>query len=36
MVRGEGPTAALMPMAILLAFAAVFTLIAAKIFRWED
>lgn len=36
MVRGEGPTAALMPMAILLAFAAAFTLIAAKIFRWED
>lgn len=36
MVRGQGPGAALVPMAILLAFAAVFTLIAAKLFRWED
>lgn len=36
MVRGEGPSAALLPMAILLGFAAVFTLIAAKVFRWED
>lgn len=35
MVRGEGPSAALLPMAILLAFAAVITAIAAKLFRWD-
>lgn len=35
MVRGEGPAAALLPMAILLAFAAVITAVAAKLFRWE-
>lgn len=36
MVRGQGPGAALLPMAILLGFAAVFGLIAARLFRWED
>lgn len=36
MVRGEGPAAALLPMAILLGFAVVFGLIAARLFRWED
>lgn len=35
MIRGEGPTAALVPMGILLAFAAVLTLISARLFRWE-
>jgi ABC-2 type transport system permease protein len=35
MVRGEGPSAALVPMAILLGFAVVVTLIAARLFRWE-
>ncbi|MCW2794966.1 ABC transporter permease [Nocardioides sp.] len=35
MVRGEGPSAALAPMAILAAFAIVVTLIAARLFTWE-
>lgn len=35
MVRGEGPAAVLVPMAILAAFAVVVTLAAARIFRWE-
>ncbi len=35
MVRGEGPSAALVPMAILLGFAVVVTAVAAKLFRWE-
>ncbi|NYG60337.1 ABC-2 type transport system permease protein [Nocardioides daedukensis] len=35
MVRGEGPGAAVVPMLILLAFAAVLTAIAAKMFRWD-
>ena len=35
MVRGEGPQAALLPMGILLAFAAVVTLIATRFFRWD-
>jgi ABC-2 type transport system permease protein len=35
MVRGEGPSAALLPMAILAGFAVVVTLVAAKLFRWE-
>ncbi len=36
MVRGDGPGAALVPMAALLGFALVFGLIAARLFRWED
>ncbi|MRK00408.1 ABC transporter permease [Aeromicrobium sp. S22] len=36
MVRGEGPSAALVPMAILLGFAIVVTAIAARVFRWDD
>ncbi|HNQ08062.1 MAG TPA: ABC transporter permease [Tetrasphaera sp.] len=36
MVRGDGPGAALVPMAALLGFALVFGLIAARVFRWED
>lgn len=35
MVRGEGPAAALVPGLILVAFATVLTLVAAKLFRWE-
>ncbi|MDP2775412.1 MAG: ABC transporter permease [Nocardioides sp.] len=35
MVRGEGPSAALLPMAILAGFALVVTLVAARLFRWE-
>jgi ABC-2 type transport system permease protein len=35
MVRGEGPASALVPIAILLGFTAVFTLLAARLFRWE-
>jgi ABC-2 type transport system permease protein len=35
MVRGEGPGAALVPLAILLGFAAVVTAIASRLFRWD-
>ena len=35
LVRGEGPGAALLPIAILLAFAAVLTLLATRLFRWD-
>jgi ABC-2 type transport system permease protein len=35
MVRGEGPSSALVPMGILAAFALVVTLVAARLFRWE-
>ena len=35
MVRGEPASAVLVPMAILAAFAAVMTLVAARLFRWE-
>jgi ABC-2 type transport system permease protein len=35
MVRGEGPSSALVPMGILAAFAVVVTLVAARLFRWE-
>jgi ABC-2 type transport system permease protein len=35
MVRGEGPSAALLPIGILAAFAVVVTLLAARLFRWE-
>jgi ABC-2 type transport system permease protein len=35
MVRGEGAGAVLVPMGILAAFAAVVTLAAARLFRWE-
>lgn len=35
MVRGEGPAAALVPIAILAGFAVVVTLLAARLFRWE-
>ena len=35
LVRGEGPAAVLLPMAVLAAFAAVLTLLSARLFRWE-
>jgi ABC-2 type transport system permease protein len=35
MVRGEGPSAALVPMAVLLAFAAAFVLVSSRFFTWE-
>ncbi|ACV79434.1 ABC-2 type transporter [Nakamurella multipartita DSM 44233] len=35
MVRGEGPQAALLPIGILLLFAAVVTFIATRFFRWD-
>jgi ABC-2 type transport system permease protein len=35
MVRGEGPSSALVPVAILAGFAVVVTLAAARLFRWE-
>ena len=35
MVRGEGPSAVLVPIGVLLAFAAVVTLIAGRFFRWD-
>jgi ABC-2 type transport system permease protein len=35
MVRGEPPSAALLPMAVLAGFAIAVTLLAAKLFRWE-
>jgi ABC-2 type transport system permease protein len=35
MVRGEGPSAALLPIGILAAFAVVVTLLAARLFRWD-
>lgn len=34
-VRGDGPGAAVVPMLVLLGFAAVVTLIAARVFRWD-
>jgi ABC-2 type transport system permease protein len=35
MVRGEGPGAALAPMAFLAVFTVVVTLVAARLFRWD-
>ena len=35
MVRGQGPGAALVPMAVLLAFALVVGAFAIRVFRWE-
>lgn len=35
LVRGEGPTAAVVPLLILAGFAVVVTLLAARLFRWE-
>jgi ABC-2 type transport system permease protein len=36
MVRGEGPSAAVVPIAVLLGFTIVLTAIAARLFRWDD
>ncbi len=36
MVRGEGPSSALVPIAILLGFTVVLTAIAARLFRWDE
>lgn len=36
MVRDEGASAVVMPIAILLAFTAVLTAVAAKLFRWDS
>ncbi len=35
MVRGQGPSAIVLPMVILLAFAVVLGTVAAKLFRWD-
>jgi ABC-2 type transport system permease protein len=35
MVRGQGPSSALVPLAILAGFAIVVTALAARLFRWE-
>lgn len=35
MVRGKGPSAVVAPLVILLAFAAVVTLLASRLFRWD-
>jgi ABC-2 type transport system permease protein len=35
LVRGEGPSAAVVPMAILLGFALIVGLLATKLFEWE-
>lgn len=36
MVRGQGPSAALLPLAVLTAFTVVLTFAAARLFRWDD
>lgn len=36
MVRGDGPSSALVPIAILLGFAIVLSAISAKLFRWDS
>jgi ABC-2 type transport system permease protein len=36
MVRGQGPSSAVVPLAVLLAFAVVVTAIASTLFRWDD
>jgi ABC-2 type transport system permease protein len=36
MVRGQGPTSALVPIAVLVGFAVVVTAVASTVFRWDD
>ncbi len=36
MVRGQGPSAAWLPLAVLGGFAVVLTVVAARLFRWDD
>jgi len=35
MVRGQGPTAVVLPLTVLLGFATVMTVVAARFFRWD-
>jgi ABC-2 type transport system permease protein len=36
MVRGQGPSSAIVPLAVLLGFAVVLTAIASTLFRWDE
>ena len=36
MVRGQGPSAVLVPAAVLLGFTVLMTLLAARLFHWDD
>jgi ABC-2 type transport system permease protein len=36
MARGDGPSAAVLPIAVLLGIAAVLTLVAVRLFRWDE
>lgn len=36
MARGDGPRAAVLPIAVLLGIAAVLTLVAVRLFRWDE
>jgi len=36
MVRGQGPGSAVLPLAVLAGFALVLTVVAARLFRWDD
>jgi len=36
MARGEGPSAAVLPIVVLLGIAAVLTLVAVRLFRWDE
>jgi ABC-2 type transport system permease protein len=36
MARGDGPSAAVLPIVILLGIAAVLTLVAVRLFRWDE
>ena len=36
MVRGEGPSALVLPVSVLLGFTVVFGVVAARLFRWDD
>jgi ABC-2 type transport system permease protein len=36
MARGDGPASALPAMGLLLAFGTVLTLIAVRVFRWDE
>ena len=36
MARGDGPSAAVLPVVVLLGIAAVLTLAAVRLFRWDE
>jgi ABC-2 type transport system permease protein len=36
MARGDGPSAAVLPVVVLLGIAAVLTLVAVRLFRWDE